>query len=322
MCKGLCGYHSYRYRESRLTTQPRRSLGEIIIELPTVTNHCPMGCRHCIHEESSSTGTPLTDNEIQSLLFGACSGKAQRITLYPHRQDITLLAKEYLSYFQYIDTWGIAMKTITAGASPAGLGILLPYLSNLSFSLDSLRRGEYCQFRTTRGYEAMCKSLKVLAQFRKEHDLVTTALVLVDHETIDTLQRRCEEIWETGLFDRIKVRELLPMGKAAGEKLLTDDQLLEISSIKSRFCKSDVQAVQSDKNCCSGWGKYRLSIGPAGEITDCVLLFYSGKAAKNIRSYPNIGEMFTTLQRGESSIQQCEEHVKCGGGCLARELLQ
>ena len=328
-----------RCKEGRNTLYSK----QLIIELPSYEEHCQMGCKHCIHEESNyEEGVSLTEKEIVGLLEEGRKLGFEKVILYPHRSDVTLNFKQYKPFFKKARELGFWIKSITSGASHEGMKALLPWVDQLSFSVDSLDRDEYTHFRSTRAYANLWLSLDHIAHERSLRELPVTALVMVDKSTMNTVERRCKEIWNMGFFDRIKVRELLPLGKAKKEEFhaLNDDEVLHVSLINQHYGEQQKSEDSRDaracrfkchnrivlpevvsRGCCSSFfQRDTLVVGPHGELSDCVLLYYMQKEGDNLRTYDSLEALMKVQNSG--TIFACEQSCNTGtSSCIARTKL-
>ena len=326
MCRGRCHDRKQAAASDCSTGVVDRSekkpLRRVTFELPSKSAHCTMGCSHCIHEASESSQAELSLPEIVRLLEEGETLGAKSVVLYPHRSDVTLNFDRYEPLFAKARSLGYRIKSITSGADPAGMKELLPWVDQLSISVDSLDKKEYCHVRSEVGYTALLKSLVLLGEERSKRRLQTTALVMVDTSTAASIERRCDEIWATGLFDRIKIREILPLGRAKSTNFvpLCDEEVLRVSELNSQYYR---ERVQGSARCCSSSGKSDLVIGPCGELTDCVLLYYENEAGQNIRDFGHLKDLFESESSVKNSVFQCD--AACANGadsCIARTLLE
>ena len=187
---------------------------ELILEFPGRIGGCPQKCNHCIHREPPKNRTSLDPDEIRALLEKARLAEIKKVTLYPHDDDICLPPFNHIIYLQLAQQLGFDVKTITSAVNPKGVKMLLPHINRLSISIDSLDKVRYGTYRDNRFFDNVIKSLKVVGEYRESHKLNTTALMVAGDDNRDTIYEDAEKIKALSIFDKVKVRELLPLGGA------------------------------------------------------------------------------------------------------------
>jgi radical SAM protein with 4Fe4S-binding SPASM domain len=301
-----------------------------------------VACKHCIHRnvQPSSDGK-LTPDQILDLIRQGQALGVRHVNIYPHQGDITLEPPGPLQeYYQYALSIGLKTKTVTSGINPHGLERFLPYLSRLALSVDALDEPTYIKLRTPKNYKGLMASLELLKAYRRSgEDIFLTALVMVNQQTLDSIEKRVADIAALGLFDKIKLLEMLPVGgarKLKEQALSQKADLNRLANIKQNYQLQGVHVgtptwrIETDHRGCQ-LGSKDLVIGPHGELAGCTLLFYVNHLSGNIHDISlaeawqiNFAEFREKANRPVAEIcKTCPFHQAdlCWGGCLARGII-
>ena len=100
----------------------------LVLELSGREGGCPMGCRHCLHRQMAPSPSPLLDaGEVQRLLVqGRDMGIAQ-LNVSLHDDDVSLPPHGLHPLLVLAHGLGYRVKTVTNGADPEGVRLMLPY---------------------------------------------------------------------------------------------------------------------------------------------------------------------------------------------------
>jgi len=298
-----------------------------------------MQCRHCLHRNLPAPTAPdLSPAELRALVEQAADLGASWLSLYPRSGDICLGdGNESLDLLALARGRGLSVKTVTSGASAKGVERLLPYLSKLTVSVDSLDAVQYAAFRPAGAHRGLMDTLALLADHRRHRpDLGLTALVMVGRSTLETVERRVESIASLGLFDKIKLLELLPLGHGAalrGETLASRDDLARLATLRCAYAGGPVRIgtplwrVKEGRPGCR-LGSKDLVVGPQGQVAGCTLLLYLGETVADARAVPLTEawmrgfapERGHTAPPPSSVCGACPFFAEglCRGGCRAR----
>lgn len=311
----------------------------MVLELPARGRAaCPVGCRHCIHQAVKAGPEPeLSGPELEGLVRAARGMGVPLLTAYPHRGDASLDPGELAGLLGLARGLGLKTKTLTSGADPAGVARLLPLLDRLAVSVDALDAEGYAAFRPPANHPALLETLRVLeAHRRRAPGPALTALVMVGRSTLGTVGRRVAEIADLRLFDKIKVQEVLPLGRAEaleGEALDRPEELQRLAHLRGRWSSWGLRVGVPLWRLRPGGlgcrlGQKDLVVGPRGQLAGCTLMLYLGEAVGSSRdgSLPSLWEeAFGVYRRREgrpvpASCGACRHYRadRCWGGCLAR----
>jgi radical SAM protein with 4Fe4S-binding SPASM domain len=192
-----------------------------------------------------------------------------------------------------------------------------------------MRQGSY--------HKKLFESINIIKKYIKEHELFATALVVVNRETIRSVNQEVEAIYQLGVFDKIKILEMLPLGSAKSllyKSLNSKIYLDTLARLHQRYIdKVDIGAplwrVREDKRRGCLVGYKDLVVGPNGQLAGCSLLFYLNNLSGNLRGYDGLKEAwekgFDSFRHKENfSVEEdCKEcafykNNLCWGGCIAR----
>jgi len=187
----------------------------LIIEVAGRETGCPMKCKHCLHKSTiDAKFPPLTDQQIFDLIKQGKQYNIEFLNLYPHNDEISFQPFYALQFLKFGYEIGFKVKTVSNGANPEGIERMLPLLYRLAISVDSLNPGRYREFREKERHQALLDTLNLLHKYHKTHAINLTALILVDQNTIGSLETTIKEILNLNLFNKIRIQELLPVGYA------------------------------------------------------------------------------------------------------------
>lgn len=297
-----------------------------------------MGCRHCIHQAvPEGPEAELSQSELEALVRGARVVGAPLLTAYPHRGDASLDGGELAGLLALARGLGLQTKTLTSGADPAGVARLLPLLDRLAVSVDALDAEGYAAFRPPANHPALLETLRVLsAHRRRSGGPLLTALVMVGRSTLGSVGRRVAEIADLRLFHKIKVQEVLPLGRAEalrGEALDLPEELQRLAHLRDRWSSWGLRVGAPLWRLRPGGRGCRLGqkdvvVGPRGQLAGCTLMLYLGETVGSSRggSLPSLWEeAFARYRRREArpvpaACGACAHYRsdRCWGGCLAR----
>jgi len=317
--------------------QPPQNL---IFEIPGRRSGCPMQCKHCIHQNVQSSGqTELTPEEIINIIEQGCDYGIKYLNIYPHFDDISIAPPSTIEYLKLGQRLGYKIKTVTNGANPAGIERILPYLTRLAISVDSLDQAEYGLLRDERFHSAVLETLKLLKAYRQQVPLYINALVIVNKKTIGTIEKRVAALYQLRMFDKIQIQEMLPIGGAAHLKdaaLTSATDLVPLVRLEKEYrhkiaFATPLWRIKNQKRGCQ-LGFKDLVIGPQGQLAGCSLLFCVNHVVGNIREYESVAQAWETafqifrekaLRPVAADCRQCAfyQYDLCWGGCLARMLI-
>lgn len=260
------------------------------------------------------------------------------LSLYPRSGDICLGDREEtLDLLAFARLRGLKVKTVTSGVSAGGVEALLPYLSKLTVSVDALEEAEYAVFRPAAAHRNLLETLSLLADARRlRADLSLTALVMAGRSTLGSIERRVASIAQLGLFHKIKLLELLPLGGGTAlwdETLSRRRDLARLAAIRSAYSGSGIRIgtplwrVKEGRRGCR-LGQKDLAIGPQGQVAGCTLLLYLGETLADARN-SSLAEIWHNAfgrfreQKPRPPTPLCGgcpffKRNLCSGGCLAR----
>lgn len=314
---------------------------DLVFEIPFGKGEevCPLHCQHCLQRNVRHAAYPLLDsNHIVDLIIQGKRLGATTLNMYPHQGDISLGDPQaMLQYTRLAKTMGFRVETLTCGMNPHGVEIILPHVSKLSVSVDALDQATYCQLRTAENYTGMLATLELLKAIRKVRaDLALTALVMVNRQTIASIERRVAEIAALEIFDKIKILEMLPIGGAANlqSQAFNHTHFFErLVNLQTTYASTGLRIglpvwrITRGRRGCRLGSKY-LVIGPHGELAGCALLLYVNRYVANVHevslheAWHKHFEIFRHRQSREVSpqCQTCPFYQTdlCWGGCLAR----
>jgi MoaA/NifB/PqqE/SkfB family radical SAM enzyme len=202
----------FKDKKSKYIIKPPKTL---VLELPSPRNTCPMACLHCIHKNvEKSTYPKLTHDKIVKLLKEGREMGIEYLNIYPHDDEISLEPMHSFPYIKMGHELGYKVKTVSNGANPNGIKKLLPYLYRIALSVDAIEIETYASMRLTQYHGNLLKSMKIVKAYREILPLYTTALIVVNKETLDNIEKEVENIYNLNMFDKIKVLEMLPIGSA------------------------------------------------------------------------------------------------------------
>jgi radical SAM protein with 4Fe4S-binding SPASM domain len=314
----------------------------LVLEFPGSQGGCRARCRHCIHQNLRPSGDPdLTDAEVFDLLAQGRALGIRHLNIYPHHDDVCFMpAERVVPLFVGAAASGFRVKTVTNGTEPRAVQRLLPYLYRLAISVDALEPDTYGQLRDPALHEAMVETLALVAEARAQNpELRVHALVMVNRQTLDNIEKRVARLVELELFNKIKLLEMLPVGEAArlsDDALRMQTDLDRLAALKARYAGSvrigtPLWRVEADGGRGCRLGFKDLVVGPQGQLAPCTLLLYLNETLGSVRRQP-LGEAwrsrFSDLRSKETrpmpdSCRTCELYCRdqCWGGCLARRII-
>lgn len=310
----------------------------LVLELPSPRDTCPMACLHCIHKNVEKSSYPkLSHDEIVKLLKEGRKIGIEFLNIYPHDDEISLEPMHSFPYIKLGYELGYKVKTVSNGANPNGIKKLLPYLYRIALSVDAVDIETYASMRLTRYHEGLLKSMQLVKAYRKRHPLYATALIVVNKETLNGIEKEVKNIYKLDMFDKIKILEMLPIGSAKTLKHQTLNEKNDLDNLaKLRLDyqgKVDIGTPlwrvrkESQRGCQLGYKD--MVIGPNGQLSGCSLLFYLNNLVGNLRAYKTLGEAwekaFDFFRHKENFAvspvcKSCAfyKHDLCWGGCGAR----
>lgn len=343
MTNGRLNFGAVRPTINDMSTDPFSPPTNLIFEIPSGHGDtCPVGCNHCIHPNAQlSDHPPLTDPQVLDLLAQAARMGVTFANIYPHEGDISLEDPARMTGFlAHARQMGLQTKSVTSGISPRGLESLLPHLNRLAVSVDSLDRTTYTELRPPRNFAALMDTLDMLqSAHRRGATPLLTALVMVNKRTLESLEQRVAEIVALELFDRIKLLELLPLGRAGNlqDLALTDKADLErLARLREHYQARGVRVgvplwrvEHNHRGCQLGFKDF--VVGPHGELAGCTLMFYLNQVVGNTHNTSLRTAWQVNLDGYRSKehrpvSETCAEctlfaHDLCWGGCAARNLI-
>lgn len=313
----------------------------LVLELPSPREECPMKCLHCIHKNVNHVNYPKLDHkEIVQLLKEGREMGIEFLNIYPHDDEISLEPLHTLPYIQLGHELGYKVKTVSNGANPKGIKKLLPYLYRIALSVDAIEMDTYGSMRKTTYHKGLLESIQVVKSYKEKHELKATALVVVNKETLPTIEQEVENIYKLGIFNKIKILEMLPIGTARSLKhqALNKQSDLQILTIIRQNYQNKVDIgtplwrVRKEQQRGCLLGSKDLVIGPQGQLAGCSLLFYLNQLVGNVRGYSSLTDAwkrgFDAFRHKENFVvdaicQNCEFYKNdlCWGGCGARSLI-
>ncbi len=312
----------------------------LIIEVAGRETGCPMKCKHCLHKSTiDAKYPPLSEQQIGDIIRQGREYNIKYLNLYPHNDEISFppfYAHQFLKFGYEI---GFKVKTVSNGANPDGIERMLPFLYRLAISVDSLDPGRYGEFREKERHQALCDTLNLLHKYHKTHAINLTALILVDQNTIDSLETTIREILNLNLFNKIRIQELLPLGNAENlsNQVLDARPFTEKLGQLTRMYTSVIdfgtplwRINPQGRSCRLGFKD--MVIGPAGQLAGCSLLFCINQLAGNIQEFGTLVQAwevgFQVFRKKQNRplpliCYDCEFYKQdlCWGGCLARALI-
>ena len=313
----------------------------LVLELPSPRDECPMKCLHCIHKNVSSSSYPkLSHDEIVKILKEGRSMGIEFLNIYPHDDEISLEPMHALKYLKLGHELGYKVKTVSNGANSKGIEKLLPYLYRIALSVDAIDIETYSSMRNKAQHNGLLQSIEMVKNYKQNHALKATALVVVNKETLPKIHQEVENIYQLNIFDKIKILEMLPIGsaKALQHQALEQQNDLNILTTLRQAYKGKVDIgtplwrVRTDKQRGCLLGYKDLVIGPNGQLAGCSLLFYLNNLVGNVRAYDTLQDAwakgFDIFRHKENfsvdpTCQNCEfyKHDLCWGGCGARSAI-
>jgi radical SAM protein with 4Fe4S-binding SPASM domain len=207
----------------------------------------------------------------------------------------------------------------------------------LALSVDALDEPTYVKLRPPENYAGLLGTLELLKGYQESGaHIFLTALVIVNHQTIDSIENRVADIAALDLFDKIKLLEMLPIGGGRSLKMhaLTHKSDLErLAAIKKSYQRRGQRVgvplwrIENKSRGCQ-LGKKDMVVGPHGELAGCTLLFYLNEQVGNVHRV----SLAEAWQNNFSSFRQKEQRQPaaicracpfftadlCWGGCQAR----
>ncbi len=316
----------------------------LVMEIPSYEDDCPLSCRHCIHQNMQQSAYPyISDNKIVEIIHQGKQLGIDHLNIYPHNGDITISKKSQIKEYMKIGSeLGLKIKSITSGVNFIGLEILLPYINKLAVSLDSLDEKLYCHLRSKKNYHNLLTTIDLLKSTKKTNsELYLTALVLVNKQTIHHIDKTIEDIFQLQLFDKIKIMEILPIGRANtiwNDVLDKKDYLDRLAKLRKHYFEQYNYLIGTPswriKNNSKGCrlGIKDLVIGPHGELAGCTLLLYLNRFIGNIHHHDSLSDAWDNIfgvyrQKENTDVSdhclRCQfyENNLCWGGCLARNII-
>ncbi|CAA6813054.1 MAG: Unknown protein [uncultured Sulfurovum sp.] len=321
-----------------MSVKPAKTL---VFELPSPREQCPIACLHCIHKNvEKSSYEPLSHEEIVKILKDGRNMRIEFLNIYPHDDEISLDPIHALPYVKLGHELGYKVKTVSSGTNAEGIKKLLPYLYRIALSVDAMSVRAYTSMRHERFHNGLLASIKVVEEYKKEHTLKATALVVVNRETLERVEEEVESIYQLNIFNKIKVLEMLPIGTAKSlsyQELDSKEHLDKLAALRTKYeRKVDIGTplwrVRKEQQRGCQLGYKDLVIGPNGQLSGCSLLFYLNNLVGNIRAYKSVGEAWEKAFdffrhkenfQVEDICRSCEfyKHDLCWGGCGARSLI-
>ena len=300
---------------------------------------CPVRCRHCIHRNVGHSAYPkLSPTQILDVIEQGKDLGVKCLNIYPHQGDVALGEQDEITeYLRLARNLGLQVKSITSGINPRGVERLLPLLDRLAISVDALDPQTYGVFRSPANFTGLLETLTLLHAYKRiRPDLCLTALVMVSKQTLDSIERRVAEIIELGIFSKIKLLEVLPIGGASAmraQALLEKSFLLRLADVQRRYQKEGLRIgvplwrVKNHSRGCR-LGSKDLVVGPHGELAGCSLLLYLNQFTGNLHEVPLSEAWRHNFQRFREKASRevallCKacpfyQEDLCWGGCLAR----
>ena len=310
----------------------------LVLELPSPRDTCPMACLHCIHKNvQTSTYPKLTHDKIVKLLKEGREMGIEFLNIYPHDDEISLEPMHSFPYIKLGHELGYKVKTVSNGANPNGIKKLLPYLYRIALSVDSINIKTYTSMRLSKYHKDLLHSMEIVRAYREVNTIYTTALIVVNKETLDNIEKEVKNIYNLNMFDKIKILEMLPIGSAKTLKhqaLNEKNDLDYLAKLRLEYQgKVDIGTPlwrirkESQRGCQLGYKD--MVIGPNGQLSGCSLLFYLNNLVGNIQAYSTLGEAwekafdFFRHKENFTVAPICEtcafyKHDLCWGGCGAR----
>ncbi len=324
--------------KNKYTINPPKTL---VLELPSPRETCPMACLHCIHKNVENSSYPkLSHDEIVKLLKEGREMGIEFLNIYPHNDEISLEPMHSFEYIKLGYKLGYKVKTVSNGANPNGIKKLLPYLYRIALSVDAIDVKTYSSMRLSKYHKSLLKSMQIVQEYRETHSLYTTALIVVNKETLGNIEQEVKNIYNLNMFDKIKILELLPIGSAKTLKhqaLNEKNDLDYLSKLRQDYKnKIDIGTPlwrirkDSQRGCQVGYKD--MVIGPHGQLAGCSLLFYLNNLVGNLRAYNTLNEAwkkafdFFRHKKNFLVTPMCKscafyKHDLCWGGCGARAIM-
>ena len=139
-----------------------------------------------------------------------------------------------------------------------------------------------------------------------------TALVMVNAETLDSIEDRVEALHGLGVFTKIKLLEMLPIGGASslpGSALRSKVALDRLARLKRAYLGrvrigTPLWRVERHGRGCR-LGQKDLVVGPQGQLAGCSLLLYVNHHQGSWRS----SRMHESLQQNSSSMRERQNSI-------------
>ncbi|CAA6804178.1 MAG: Unknown protein [uncultured Sulfurovum sp.] len=321
-----------------MSVKPAKTL---VLEVPSPREQCPIACLHCIHKNvEKSTYEKLSHEELVKLLKEGRDMGIEFLNIYPHDDEISLEPMHVLPYIKLGHELGYKVKTVSSGTNVEGIKKLLPYLYRIALSVDAMNVRAYTSMRHERYHNGLLASIKAVEEYKKEHTLKATALVVVNKETLEYIEEEVESIYQLQIFNKIKVLEMLPIGTAKNlsyQELDSKEHLDKLALLRTKYEKkvdigTPLWRIRKDEQRGCQLGYKDLVIGPNGQLSGCSLLFYLNNLVGNLRGYETLGEAWEKAFdffrhkenfKVEALCKSCEfyKHDLCWGGCGARALI-
>jgi MoaA/NifB/PqqE/SkfB family radical SAM enzyme len=121
----------------------------VTVELPAVVP-CPARCPHCSHRAATSSdpsSRPLSLSHVKDIARQGAEMGVKAFAACPRNGDVSLEPERYAILFDHARRHGLEVKATSSCVSPEGLVRLLPYLHQLTVSIDGFDRESYSRFR-------------------------------------------------------------------------------------------------------------------------------------------------------------------------------
>ncbi len=253
---------------------------------------CPVGCIHCSHKKavsSDSDAMSVTLSDGDWIIDDACALGVEVFVAYPRNGDVSLEADDYLRMFQRAQNNGMLTKTCTSCVSPEGVKRLLPFLDQLTISIDGFDKTSFSRFRPS---WLLNRVNKVFSWIKDNGPFsckiagnVVTTRSFIRSGGIELFFQQAIKL---GIFSKINILEILP-GPISdfNEERLEKEDFETLRSLKQTY-RDKIKIVLSrwkpgtpDNPSCSIGRKY-LVIGPDGSVAPCVLILHGGLTVANL----------------------------------------
>ncbi len=312
----------------------------LIVEIPGRETGCPMQCKHCLHKSNiDAKYPPLSEQQIIDIIRQGKKYRIEFLNLYPHDDEISFPPYSAHEYLKFGHKSGYKVKTVSNGANPEGIERMLPFLFRLAISVDSLDPDIYSEFREKSRHQAVLETLNLLKRNQQKNPINLTALILVDQNTLNRLEKTIDAIIRLNLFNKIRIQELLPLGDAENlaDLLLNAQRFTEkLKELTRRYAPeidfgTPLWRIKPNGRSCR-LGFKDMVIGPAGQLAGCSLLFCANHLTGYIQEYESLAQAweigFQPFREKENRplpeiCLNCEFYKRnlCWGGCLARALI-